>query len=198
MWLLVIPIKWLRCEWTRDIAANLAPRLRTTAISSSWSTSVSPLLYSLKKCTSTVSSRRLVAVSPLDVPPSHRLVIMLSCHLIILSYCRPCRPLTAPPSCRPIAPAGCCVASRCAAVPSSRCAALLCGGGRGGRRGRFPKRNKASAPRKTGEVGACKDLDGNVFTIGSGNKGKDGDLLRTSKEKLALYIGTNYRDNACQ
>jgi hypothetical protein len=37
-----------------------------------------------------------------------------------------------------------------------------------------------------------------VFTIGSGNKGKDGDLLRTPKEKLALYIGTNYGDDACQ
>jgi hypothetical protein len=49
-----------------------------------------------------------------------------------------------------------------------------------------------------GEVGACKDLDGNVFTIGSGNKGKDGGLLRTSKEKLALYIRTNYGDDACQ
>jgi hypothetical protein len=72
------------------------------------------------------------------------------------------------------------------------------GGGRGGRGGRFPKCNEASAPRKTGEVGACKDLDGNVFTIRSGNKGKDGDLLRTSKEKLALYIGTNYGDDACQ
>jgi hypothetical protein len=53
------------------------------------------------------------------------------------------------------------------------------GGGRGGHGGRFPKRNEAPAPRKTGEVGACKDLEGNVFTIGSGNKGKDGDLLRT-------------------
>jgi len=60
------------------------------------------------------------------------------------------------------------------------------GGGRGGRGGRFPKRNEASIPPKTGEVGACKDLDGNGFIIGSGNKGKDGDLLRTSKEKLAL------------
>jgi hypothetical protein len=72
------------------------------------------------------------------------------------------------------------------------------GGGRGGRGGRFPKRNEALAPCKTGEVGACKDLDGNVFTIGSGNKGKDGNLLRTSKEKLALYIGTNYGDDTCQ
>ncbi len=64
------------------------------------------------------------------------------------------------------------------------------GGGRGGRGGRFPKRNEpGSLPCKSGEVGACKDLKGNVFTIGSGNKGKDGDMLCTSKEKLALYIG---------
>ena len=71
------------------------------------------------------------------------------------------------------------------------------GGGRGGCGGRFPKRNEScSLPRKSGEVGACKDLEGIVFTIGSGNKGKDGDMLRTSKEKLALYIGTNYGDDA--
>jgi hypothetical protein len=48
------------------------------------------------------------------------------------------------------------------------------------------------------EPRACKDLEGNVFTIGSGNKGKDGDMLRTPKEKLALYIGTNFGDDACQ
>jgi len=78
-------------------------------------------------------------------------------------------------------------------APESTAGHSGCGdGGRGGRGGRFPKRNEASAPHKTDEVGACKDLDGNVFTVGSGNKGKDGDLLRTSKEKLALYIGTNY------
>jgi hypothetical protein len=73
------------------------------------------------------------------------------------------------------------------------------GGGKGGRGGRFSKRKEPSSlPRKGGEVGACKDLEENVFTIGSGNKGKDGDMLRTSKEKLALYIGTNYEDDACQ
>jgi hypothetical protein len=72
------------------------------------------------------------------------------------------------------------------------------GGGRGGRGGRFPIRKKpCSLPCKGGEVGACKDLKGNVFAIVSGNKGKDGDMLCTSKEKLALYIGTNYRDDAC-
>jgi hypothetical protein len=75
----------------------------------------------------------------------------------------------------------------------------LGGGGRGGRGGRFPKRNEPSSlPCKGSEVRACKDLEGSVFTIGSGNKGKDEDMLRTSKEKLALYIGTNYGDDACQ
>ncbi len=73
------------------------------------------------------------------------------------------------------------------------------GGGRGGQGGRFPIRKEPSSlPCKGSEVGACKDLEGNVFTIGSGNKGKEGDMLRTSKEKLALYIGTNYGDDACQ
>jgi hypothetical protein len=48
------------------------------------------------------------------------------------------------------------------------------GGGRGWRGGRFPTQNEpGSLPCKSGDVGACKDLEGNVFTIGSGNKGKD-------------------------
>jgi hypothetical protein len=73
------------------------------------------------------------------------------------------------------------------------------GGGRCGRGGKFPKQNESGTlPRKGGEAGACKDLEGNEFTIRSGNKGKDGDMLRTSKEKLALYIGTTYGDDACQ
>jgi hypothetical protein len=66
------------------------------------------------------------------------------------------------------------------------------GSGRGGREGRFPIRKEPSSlPCKGGEVGACNYLEENVFTIGTGNKGKDGDMLSTSKEKLALYIGTN-------
>ncbi len=53
-------------------------------------------------------------------------------------------------------------------------------------------------PRKASELRACKDLEGHIFTIGSGNKGKDGDMLYTSKEKMATYIGTKYGDNAAQ
>ncbi len=53
-------------------------------------------------------------------------------------------------------------------------------------------------PCKASEQGACKDLKGHIFTIGSGNKDKDGDMLRTSKEKMATYIQTKYGDNAAQ
>jgi len=56
----------------------------------------------------------------------------------------------------------------------------------------------ATMPRKAPEIGACKDLEGHIFTIGSGNKGKDGDMLRTSMEKMAAYIGTKYGDEAAQ
>jgi hypothetical protein len=40
------------------------------------------------------------------------------------------------------------------------------------------------------ELRACKDLVGHIFTIGSGNKDKDADMLCKSKEKMATYIGT--------
>jgi hypothetical protein len=53
-------------------------------------------------------------------------------------------------------------------------------------------------PRKASEVRACKDLEGHIFTIGSGNKGKDGDMLCTSMEKMATYIGTKYGNKAAQ
>ncbi len=67
--------------------------------------------------------------------------------------------------------------------------------GRGGRGG--PARNTSSnVPRKASELGACNDLEGHIFTIGLGNKGKDGDMLCMSKEKMATYIGTKYGDDA--
>ncbi len=68
------------------------------------------------------------------------------------------------------------------------------GQGRGGR-GRTPS---GTVPCKASEVGACKDLEGHIFTIGSGNKGRDGDMLRTSMEKMATHIGTKYGNKAAQ
>ncbi len=53
-------------------------------------------------------------------------------------------------------------------------------------------------PRKASELGACNNLKGHICTISSGNKGKDGDMLCTSKEKMATYIGTKYSDDAAQ
>jgi hypothetical protein len=72
--------------------------------------------------------------------------------------------------------------------------------GRQDDRGREGRRRTPSGtvPRKAAEVGACKDLEGHIFTIGSGNKGKDGDMLCTSMEKMATYIGTKYGNKAAQ
>ncbi len=71
--------------------------------------------------------------------------------------------------------------------------------GRGGRgQGGQGRGASGTVPRKSSEVGACKELEGHIFTIGSGNKVKDGDILRTSMEKMATYIGTKFGDEAAQ
>ncbi len=80
------------------------------------------------------------------------------------------------------------------------------GRGKGGRDGRGAGQGRGSrgrgtsgtVPRKTSEVGACKELEGHIFTIGSGNKGKDGDMMRTTIDKIATYIGTKFGDDAAQ
>ena len=45
-----------------------------------------------------------------------------------------------------------------------------------------------SVPSTVSEVGTCEDLEGKMFTIVSGNKGMDDEMLHTSMEKMALYI----------
>jgi hypothetical protein len=50
--------------------------------------------------------------------------------------------------------------------------------------------------RKASEVGVCKDLEGHIFTIGSRNKGNDGNMLSTSMEKMTTYNGTKYGNEA--
>jgi hypothetical protein len=72
-------------------------------------------------------------------------------------------------------------------------------GGQGDRgHGGRGRTTSGTVPCKAAEVGACKDLEGHIFTIGSGNKGKDGDMLRTSMEKMVTYIGTKYGNEAAQ
>ena len=78
-------------------------------------------------------------------------------------------------------------------------------GGRGGSsdlsgrgRGGHGRTTSGTVPRNASEVGACKDLEGHIFTISSGNKGKDGDMLRTSVEKMATYIGTKFGNDSAQ
>ncbi len=44
--------------------------------------------------------------------------------------------------------------------------------------------------RHTAETGACAVLGSNIFTVSSGNKARDGNTLRTTKEAMVMYIGT--------
>jgi hypothetical protein len=83
--------------------------------------------------------------------------------------------------------------------PAKKAGRRGCGGhsGRNGRGcGGCGRSTLATVPYKTLEQGACKDLKDHIFTIGSGNKGKDGDMLRTSKERMATYIGAKFGDDA--
>jgi hypothetical protein len=64
------------------------------------------------------------------------------------------------------------------------------GRGKGGRKSGDP-----AVPRRAGETGACADLGSHVFTVSSGNKARDGDTLRTTKEAMVTYIGTNFGED---
>jgi len=74
------------------------------------------------------------------------------------------------------------------------------GGGRGngssgsGKGGRKPK-DLAVPTHRDGEVGACAALGNHIFTISLGNKARDGDTLRTTKEAMITYIGTQYGED---
>ena len=45
---------------------------------------------------------------------------------------------------------------------------------------------------RASKIGECAELGGNIFTISSGNKARDGATLCTTKESMVLYIGTHY------
>jgi hypothetical protein len=74
------------------------------------------------------------------------------------------------------------------------------GGGRGngsagrGKDGRKP-RDSAVPTRRSGKVGACAALGSHIFTISLGNKAQDGNTLRTTKEAMITYIGTQYGED---
>ena len=74
------------------------------------------------------------------------------------------------------------------------------GGGRGngsagrGKGGRKPK-DSAVPTQRSGVVGACAVLGNHIFTISLGNKARDGDTLRTKKEAMITYIGTQYGED---
>jgi len=64
----------------------------------------------------------------------------------------------------------------------------LSGGGRSGSGGRGRGSAYSNKP-KTTKVGLCKELESNVFDYGVHNAA---DLMRTTQEKIVLYVGAKY------
>ena len=69
------------------------------------------------------------------------------------------------------------------------------GAGARGNRGARKPRDATDPTRRATDTGACVELGKNIFTISSGNKARDGDTLRTTKEAMILYIGTHYGED---
>ena len=67
------------------------------------------------------------------------------------------------------------------------------GNGSAGKGCRGKKSKDLTVPtQRSSKIGACAKLGGNIFTISSGNKARDGNMLRTTKEAMVLYINTHY------
>ena len=65
-------------------------------------------------------------------------------------------------------------------------------GSAGSEKGARKPKDSAVPTQRAGKVGACAALGNHIFTISLGNKARDGDTLRTTKEAIITYIGTNY------
>ena len=65
------------------------------------------------------------------------------------------------------------------------------GGGRSGSGGRGRGSAYSNKPRTT-KVGLCKELESNVFDYGIHNAA---DLMRTTQEKIVLYVGAKYGED---
>ena len=75
------------------------------------------------------------------------------------------------------------------------------GAGRGTKPGRGNKSRKsvdAGVPKRSGELGACKDLEDKMFILSVSNKAKDGDVFRKTLEAVITYVGSHYGEHVAK
>ena len=71
------------------------------------------------------------------------------------------------------------------------------GAGRGTKPGRGGNKSRKSAdntgvPKRSGELGACKDLEDKMFILSVSQKSKDGDVFCKTLEAVVTYIGSHF------
>ena len=81
-------------------------------------------------------------------------------------------------------------------------------GGRGGTgRGTKPGRGHSKAwksadtagvPKRSGELGACKDMDEKMFVLSVNNKAKDGNVFCKTLEAIVTYVGSRFGENVAK
>ena len=80
-------------------------------------------------------------------------------------------------------------------------------GGRGGagcgtKPGRGNKSRKsadnAGVPKRSGELGTCKDLEEKMFILRVSNKAKDFDVFWKTLEAVVTYVGSHFGKNVSQ
>ena len=82
------------------------------------------------------------------------------------------------------------------------------GTGRGGaERGTKPGRGHSKArksadtegvPKRSGELGACKDMEEKMFVLSVNNKAKDGNVFCKTLEAIVTYAGRHFGENVAK
>jgi len=77
------------------------------------------------------------------------------------------------------------------------------GAGRGTKPGRGQSKARKSAdmagiPKRSGELGACKDIQDKMFVLSVNNKAKDGDVFRKTLEAIVTYVGSHFGENVAK
>ena len=75
------------------------------------------------------------------------------------------------------------------------------GAGRGTKPGRGNQSRKSDTtgvPKRSGELGACKDLEDKMFILSVSNKAKDGDDFQRTLEAVVTYVGSHFGENVAK
>ena len=69
--------------------------------------------------------------------------------------------------------------------------------GRGGNKSR-KSADTTGVPKRSGKLGACKDLEEKIFIPSVSNKAKDGDVIWKTLDVIITYVGSHFGENVAK